>query len=215
MKKLIISSAFLLVGFFLFSSSAFAKIGVGVNTGKIYVEEKLKAGMIYQLPPITIINTGDEPSEYEVSISYHQDQTELLPDQDWFIFTPRQFHLEADKAQVIEIKINLPLKVEQGDYFAYLEGHPLAVVQKGKTTLGIAAAAKLYFTVVPANIFYGIYYKAITFYKVYAPWPQRAIIAISVVILLMIFKKFFNLQINLKKPDRTNLTDSKQDEEKS
>jgi len=197
---------------FIFPKVFFAKIGVGVNTGKIQVDEKLKAGMIYKLPPITVINTGDEPAEYETSIAYHQDQPELRPKQDWFIFTPQKFHLEPGKGQLVEIKINLPLKIEQGDYFAYLEGHPIATVKKGTANIGVAAAAKLYFTVVPANIFYGIYYKIVTFFKVYAPWPQRALIAILIISLLVLFKKFFNVQVNLKKPDDKSASIDKQDE---
>lgn len=212
MRKLSICLIFLSVAFALFSNIALAKIGVGVNTGKIQVDEKLKAGMIYKLPPITIINTGDEPSEYGTSIGYHQDQPELWPKQDWFIFTPRQFHLEPGKAQLVEIKINLPLKIEPGDYFAYLEGHPVATAKKGTTTIGVAAAAKLYFTVVPANIFYGIYYKIVTFFKVYAPWPQRVVIALLIVGLLVIFKKFFNIKVNLKKPDNKSSQTDKKDE---
>lgn len=205
MRKLLIYLTFLFVVFILFTNTAFANIGVGVNTGKIQVDEKLKAGMIYQLPPITVINTGDEPAEYGTSVSYHQNQPEFLPKQDWFIFTPQTFHLEPGKAQLVEITINLPIKIEPGNYFAYLEGHPIATVQKGTTTLGVAAAAKLYFTVVPANIFYGIYYKIITFFKVYAPWPQRVVIALLIVGLLVLFKKFFNIQINLKKPNNKSL----------
>lgn len=212
MKKSIYRLIFLFVVFTLFSNTAFAKIGVGVNTGKIQVDEELKAGMIYKLPPITIINTGDESAEYEASVAYHQDQSELRPKQDWFIFTPQRFHLEPGKGQLVEIKINLPLRIAPGDYFAYLEGHPIAVVKKGTANIGVAAASKLYFTVVPANIFYGIYYKIITFFNVYAPWPQRVVVAILIVGLLVLFKKFFNIQINLKKPVDKNSIDDKKDE---
>ncbi len=200
-KKIFIYLTFLFAVFTLFSNTAFANIGVGVNTGKIQVDEKLKAGMIYKLPSITVINKGDETAEYGTTIAYEQNQPEFLPKQDWFIFSPQKFHLEPGKAQLVEIKINLPIKIEPGNYFAYLEGHPIATVKKGTTTLGVAAAAKLYFTVVPANIFYGIYYKIVTFFSVYAPWPQRVAIAIIIIGLLVLFKKFFNIQINFRKPD--------------
>jgi len=212
MRKSISRLIFLFAVFTLFSNTAFAKIGVGVNTGKIQVDEKLKAGMIYKLPPITVINTGDEPAEYEASVAYHQDQPELRPEQNWFIFTPQKFHLEPGKGQLVEIKINLPLRIEPGNYFAYLEGHPLAQVQKGKATIGVAAASKLYFTVVPANIFYGIYYKITSFWKVYSPWPQRVTIALLIIASLLLFKKFFNIKINVKKPKDESSQADKTDE---
>ena len=168
--------------------------------------------MIYKLPPITVINTGDEPGEYEISISYHQDQPELRPQKEWFIFAPQKFHLEAGKSQLVGIKINLPLTMIPGDYFAYLEGRPVAKVEKGATTLGVAAASKLYFTVVPANVFYGIYYKVVTFWNVYAPWPQRVAVAILIISLLLVFKNFFHLQINLKKPVNSSSNIDNKDE---
>lgn len=206
MKKLFTCLIFLFTVSILFSNTAFAKIGVGVNTGKIQVNEKLKAGMIYKLPPITVINTGDEPAEYETSVAYHQDQPELRPKQDWFIFSPQKFHLEPGKAQLVEIKINLPLRIEPGNYFAYLEGHPLVTVQKGTTTLGVAAAAKLYFTVVPANIFLGIYYKIVSFWNVYAPWPQRAMMLVGLGVVYLLAKKYLKINIGLKTP-QTDITE--------
>jgi len=212
-KKIIVCLFLFLVVFPLFSKTAFAKIGVGVNTGKIQVDEKLKAGMIYQLPLITVINTGNEPAEYGVSVAYHQDQLELRPESTWFSFSPVKFHLEPGKGQSIETRISLPLKIEPGNYFAYLEGHPLVTTVKGSTSVGVAAASKLYFTVVPANIFYGIYYKTVSFFKVYAPWPQRVAIILAAVVLLILFKRFFNININVKKSTGRKNSDDKENEE--
>jgi hypothetical protein len=210
MKKPLFFLLFLAV-VFLFTENCFAKIGVGVNTGTIQVDERLKAGMIYKLPPITIINTGDEPSDYTTSVAYHQDQPELRPEKNWFLFTPKEFSLAPGEGQLIDININLPIKIEPGDYFAYLEGRPLATVERGKTTLGVAAAAKLYFTVVPANLIYAVYYKITTFFEIYAPWPQRTLAAILALGVLLLIKKFFNVRVNLKKPVRKNSSEN-QDE---
>ncbi len=186
---------------FLFPSQVLASIGVGVGTGKIQVDEKLKPGIIYELPPLTVINTGDEASEYEVNISYHEGQPELKPQESWFILSPKTFQLEPGATQVVDIKLNLPIRAEPGNYFAYLEGHPFKKSVSGNTVIGVAAAAKLYFTVVPANPIAGIFYKMISFWNVYAPWPQRVAIGLVVVIALAFFKKFFNIQVNVKKPD--------------
>jgi P pilus assembly chaperone PapD len=199
MRKIQIYIVFLF-GFFLLAIPTYARIGVGVATGKINVTEKLKPGIIYNLPPLTVLNTGDEPSDYEVSVSYHEAQKELQPAESWFIFSPKSFHLNPGEAQKIEIKLNLPLKTEPGKYFAYLEGHPLKKSHAGMATIGIAAAAKLYFTIEPANIFYAVYYKIISFYAVYAPWPEWVTIGIVVCLVLFLFKKFFNIEINRKKP---------------
>lgn len=182
-----------------------------MGTGKIQVEDKLKPGTIYELPPLTVLNTGDEESDYEVSVSYHEKQPQIMPPNAWFIFSPQKFHLEPGKAQTVEIKLDLPVRTEPGDYFAYLEGHPAKKGQSGNTTIGVAAAAKLYFTVVPANVFEGVYYKVASFWKVYSPWPQRFLLLAAVILLLRIFGKFFNIQIGLKKPAATSRSYSTED----
>ena len=203
---------FLFAALFPFSNTAFAKIGVGVGTGKIQVEEDLKPGIIYELPVLTVLNTGDEESDYEISVAYHSKQSELPPSKDWFVFFPQKFHLKPGEAKNIEIKLNLPIKTQPGDYFAYLEGHPAKKSQSGSTSIGVAAAAKLYFTVVPANFLQGIYYKLVSFYKIYSPWSRRAVIALVTLLAIVAFKKFFNIKINLKRPEDKNPKDNKKDE---
>lgn len=212
MKKVLVGLFFLSIFWLIFPGRALARIGVGVGTGKIQVDVDLKPGIIYRLPSLSVINTGDEPSDYAVSIAYHQDIPELRPKADWFIFTPQAFYLKPGEVKTVEIKLNLPLKMEPGDYFCYLEAKPVKKAVNGKTTIGVAAAAKLYFTVIPASQLQGIYYKIISFWKVYAPWPQRALLAVWIVILLVVFKKFFKLQVGFKKPQKENMSDSKKDE---
>ncbi len=88
MKKLIFVLVILLWSVSFFSSSVWARVGVGIGTGKIVVEDKLKPGEIYKLPSVAVLNTGDEPGEYEVGITYHEKQPELLPPEGWFNFKP-------------------------------------------------------------------------------------------------------------------------------
>ncbi|HXS15189.1 MAG TPA: hypothetical protein VN711_03610 [Candidatus Saccharimonadales bacterium] len=195
MKK----SLFLLFfAFAFFPTVAFAKIGVGVATGKIVVTQKLKPGIIYNLPPLTVINTGDVPSDYEVAVTYFEKQSQLKPPNDWFIFTPKSFHLDPGKVQVVNVKVNLPLETTPGDYFGFLEAHPIQKDKAGLTTIGIAAAAKLYFTIVPANIFQAIYYKITSFWTIYSPWTNYTAIGILLIIVVSFFKKFFHIELHVK-----------------
>lgn len=204
MRKYFIGVFLLLLALSIFSGDAFAKIGVGVATGKIKVTEKLKPGIIYRLPLLTVVNTGDTPSDYAVSVAYQTDQPEFSPKADWFIFSPQKFHLDPGKVQAVDIKLNLPLSVQPGDYFAYLEAEPFLKAQQGRTSIGIAAAAMLYFTVAPANIFMAIYYKIISFWNIYAPWPQRFTILVAIMIAILLARKHLNVQIGVKKSKATN-----------
>jgi len=180
------------------SFSAFARVGVGVNLGKIEIDEALKPGGIYNFPSLGVLNTGDEPGDYEVEVTYHQDQPQLRPPQEWFSFNPASFHLEPGGSQSVAVKLNLPMKVKPGDYFAYLEAHPVIKAGPG-TTIGVAAATKTYFTVMPANIWQAIYYKISSLLTIYAPWTYVILAIFIGAVVITIFKKFFAFQIGIRK----------------
>lgn len=182
----------------------FASIGVGVGTGKIQLDERLKPGGTYQLPIFSVLNTGDEPGEYEVSIEYHEKQPQLKPSREWFAFTPPTFRLEPGKVQAVQVALTLPIKTEPGDYFAYVEAHPAKKADDGQSRVGIAAASKLYFTVQPANVFQGIYYRASSFMARNAPWTYVVLAVIAVGVLISILRRFvsFNISLQRKPPQQ-------------
>ena len=182
-----------------------ASVGVGVGTGMIDVPEAMKAGLIYDLPSFAVIKTGDEGSDYGVSVEYNTTQPQKMPSREWFSFSPSTFYLEPGKAQLVQVRLTLPIKgAEPGDYFAYLEGHPAKRASApGEATIGIAAATKLYFKVAPANFFAGIYYRLVSLYKLHYPWSLIIICVAAVIILAAVLRRFvsFNIGISVKKKD--------------
>lgn len=181
---------------------ALATIGVGVGSGKIVVNDILKPGSVYELPPITVMNTGDETSEYEMAITYHEQQMELEPAEEWFVFSPKTFKLEPKQTQVVKITLQIPVSLRPGEYFAYLESHPVAVSTNGVTRVGVAAASKLYFTVEPANMLSGIYYRLLTLWQRSQPWGDRFVIAAVVIATVLVFLKYFKVKIDIKPSKR-------------
>ena len=179
-------------------ASALAKLGVGVATGKIIIEEKLHPGTLYTLPPLTVLNTGDETATYALGISHLEKQAELIPQSSWFKYDPSTFELKPGGSQVVHITLTIPLKVEPGEYFAYLESHPVQVTGSGQTTVGIAAAAKLSFTVTPANLFMGLYYRLLTLFRLYYPYDAIVLGLVALIVLILIFRSHFNFQITKK-----------------
>ena len=179
----------------------FARIGVGVGAGKIHINEPLKAGGIYDLPAIPVLNTGDEPAEYIFSVQYHEGQEQitdmgLKPAEAWFNFTPATFPLEPGKVQAVKVTLTLPAKIKPGNYFAYLEARPVKkATTGGVTSIGIAAATQLWFTVAPSNFFQGIYYRFISLYSRYHPWDTIILAAIFIIALLWFVSKKFKFQI--------------------
>jgi len=86
-KKLII--IFLFSVALCFPSALLARIGVSINLGKIIMDDPLNSGAFYELPPLTISNKGDEASDYEIAVTYHEGVEQLRPSQEWFAFTPK------------------------------------------------------------------------------------------------------------------------------
>lgn len=189
---------FFLVISLVFPLMVFAGVGVGVNLGKIEIDEPLKPGGIYNFPIIGVINTGDTEGDYEVEVTYHQDQPQLKPAQEWFSFEPQQFHLESGQSQSVAVKLTLPVKAKPGDYFAYLEAHPIIKAGPG-TTIGVAAATKTYFSVVPANLLQAMIWRVSSFFTMYAPWTYVVLAIVIAAIIIAIFRKFFAFQIGIRR----------------
>ncbi|MDD4382462.1 MAG: hypothetical protein PHE21_03950 [Candidatus Dojkabacteria bacterium] len=174
-------------------------IGVGVGSGKITINDKLKNGMVYKFPDLIVINTGDRESNYMVGVSYNQDQKELLPPQEWFTFTPDRFFLNPGESQNVAIKLRLPIdNVVPGDYFAYLEASPVIDDEDGVATVGIAAAAKLTFTIAPSNFIEGIFYSIKYAFEEFQPWSIIIVSILGLSILRTIFVKFFSFDLRIK-----------------
>lgn len=176
----------------------FAKVGVGMGAGEIKLTEPVKPGGIYSLPTLRIFNTGDETTTYGMNVAYHQDYHQLRPGQGWFSFNPATFTIEPGKSQEIEVTMMVPVKAEPGDYFAFVESGPLASNKPG-TSVGVAVASKLFFTVVPANIWQAAGYRVSAFFNAYSPWPWIGLGLVIVTILFLLFKKFFSFNIAVRK----------------
>ena len=131
-----------------------AQSGVGVNVGKIEIDQVLSTGGSYNLPSIGVINTGHDAGDYSVRIVYMWDQEEQRPPEEWFSFRPGVFYLEPDETRTVGIRLNIPVSARTGDYFALIEASPKAPEGSG-VVIGIAAATKLTFTVRASNPFIG------------------------------------------------------------
>lgn len=188
-----------LVGFLFFSYSiASAKVGVGMGAGEIRVDEPVKLGGIYELPSVRIFNTGDEVTTYGMNVAFHQDYHQLRPAKEWFSFSPATFTINPGESQEVLITMIVPLKGEPGDYFAFIESGPVPTNAPG-TSVGVAVATKLFFTLVPANIFQAISFRVSSFFETYSPWSWGGLGLIALIILVMFFRKFFSFNVAVRK----------------
>ena len=180
------------------TSMVSAKVGVGMGAGEIRLTDGIKPGGIYEIPSVRIFNTGDETTTYGMGIAYHQDRHELRPGKEWFSFNPATFTLEPGKSQDISVTMTVPLKVEQGDYFAFVESGPVHAETPG-TSVGIAVATKLFFTVIPANMFQALSHRFMTFMEGYTPWSWVVLGVFGLIIFLLILRRFISFNVSFKK----------------
>ena len=175
------------------SSSAGADVGVGVNLGRIEVDDRLSPGGRYNLPTLGVINTGDEPGDYEVVISYVADQEEKRPPEGWFEFKPQRFFLEPGETQAVDIRISLPSGADPDDYFALIEAHPVST-QEG-VTIGVAAATKLTFTVKPSSQFSAWLLQIRNFFEDNSPFSIVLPPTLAGLLLVYLLARRFRLRI--------------------
>jgi hypothetical protein len=123
--------------------------GVGVTLGRIDIDGRLSPGGRYSLPALGVINTGDEPGQYEVAVSYEADQPQRRPAESWFSFEPQRFLLYPREIQNVQIRLTVPTGASAGDYFAFIEAQP--ITSEEGVAVGVAAATKLSFNVKPAS----------------------------------------------------------------
>jgi hypothetical protein len=179
----------------LFSATVvFAKIGVGMGAGEIHLTEPIKLGGIYQLPSLRIFNTGDETTTYGMNIAYHQDHPEFRPQKDWFSFDPAIFTLEPGASQEVAVSMLVPLKADPGDYFAFIESGPVPTNAPG-TSVGVAVATKLFFTLVPANIFQAIAFRVSSLFTTYSPWSWVGLGLAALIAVFATVRKVFSFNI--------------------
>ncbi len=174
-----------------------AGVGVGVSLARISMDEPLVGGGNYRLPSVGVVNTGTEPADYEVGVSYRSGQKELRLPAEWVSFNPVRFHLEPGAVQHVAITLEVPIKGRPGDYFSFVEAH---LASKGKgVPISVAAATKLYFTVRPSNILVAIRTKVANFLGATAPASYICLGLIVFIGATLIFKKFFRIRFTFER----------------
>jgi hypothetical protein len=153
---------------------ATADTGVGVDLAEINIDEILTTGNVYNLPAVGVVNTGDRT---------------------WFQFDPQRFSLEAGTSKKVSISLHIPQDASPGQYFALIEAHPV-LESSGATTIGIAAATKLRFSVsrdIPVL-------SAIrNFFRDHAPYSYIGVGLIVAVIVVLLLRRFFRFRLRVER----------------
>jgi hypothetical protein len=197
MRRRSILLAFL-VAALLVPAGAGAQTGVGVNVGRIAVDEALSPGGSYTLPGIGVINTGGRASDYSLRITYRADQEELRPAQGWFTFHPEVFHLEPGESRTVSPRVHLPPTARPGDYFAVIEAFPVAD-GSGGVAIGVAAGTRLNFTVKPSNPVIGSVLWTYHRFEDGAPFSYAALGLLVLFVAYLLLRRFVRFQFRVER----------------
>jgi hypothetical protein len=192
MAGMLISVIILGVG----ATCALAQAGLGIGPGIIRVDEPLVPGMYYKLPSLRVTNTGTVAGDYEVVLSPTAKQKELQPTEDFISLSPKSFHLEPGARQSVSLALNIPARARPGDYLAFIEAHPVSL-GTGGTSIGVAVATKLYFTIKPANIFVSIAYAIAGFFTSTAPISYIVLGIIVLGVIIFLLRRYIRLEVRV------------------
>lgn len=184
------------------ASEAQAEIGVGVGLGQIKVREVLIPGGIYNLPPIPVVNTGDEKTNYSMEIGYVLGQGWNNPHKSWFGFDPKTFVLEPERSVMVHPRIKLPLEAQEGEYFAFIEARALPETE-GPVVLGPAAATKLYLSIGPSpGVLGAVRQRFFSYYVKHLDLLYLLAAALCLLLACLILKRRFEIEFKVKPKDK-------------
>lgn len=186
-----------LVSFLALAGPALAEPGVTVGIGKIVMNDPLRAGGRYPLPAVPVTNSGTVASTYQVVINTIEGQEERKPDPAWFTIQPARFTLKPGERQDVMVSVDLPWLVDPGSYFCLLQAGP--IVESQGTSLGVAAAAKLSFTVNHGNIVVATAYTVVEAVQQRAPWSYFILAALVLVVGYPVLDRVFGIKISVQR----------------
>lgn len=196
-RRALTLTALLVLGL-LAPGSAAAQVGVGVNVGRISVDEVLSPGGSYTLPRIGVINTGGQASEYSVRVTYRADQEQERPPQSWFSFHPEVFRLEPGESQSVMPRVHVPPTARPGEYAALIEAYPVAEDRPG-VAIGVAAATRVDFTVRASNPAMGAALWTYHRFDDAAPYSWAAVVLAVLGGLGLLARRYLRLQLRIER----------------
>jgi hypothetical protein len=186
MKKIGVVSAAALALFLFLSPASVAERGVGVTVGEIAVDDSVKPGGQYKLPPIGILNTGSQAEDYHLGLAYLTNRTERRPANNWIKFDPPVARIEPGSSRMVDVRLEVPTNAKSGDYFVLLEA---SVGDEKTDTMLAGAATKLTFTVAPSSWLDAQRTRINRWLDDASPWPQVLVIGGVAAVVLRIASK--------------------------
>lgn len=128
-----------------------ASIGVGIQAGPVQLTGGAHPGGRYALPPVYVVNTGTDDESLTVRVErVSAGQGRVVP-ASW-IRPGAAVRLSHSQSARIPLELVVPATAKPGRYLSDVVVSGSAAVTDGSAHLGVAAATKLQFTIVPGVV---------------------------------------------------------------
>ncbi len=156
-------------------------IGVGTDTGRIKVSDRLAAGGTYPLPMFRIGNTGTDGMGYVLKVAPYQGQ--VVPSA-WVKFTPDVLYLKPDQWADVQATLEIPGDAQPGHYVALLAASPKMPDGGAPTKVNIGAGPRLEIDVIAGSPLKAALWEVRRWFAEHR-WP--AVLAGGVLVVLIVF----------------------------
>jgi hypothetical protein len=133
-------------------ATAQASIGVGIQAGPVRLGAAAHPGGSYALPPVYVVNTGTQPEALTVRIERVSSGPGRPVPASWVHASGSAVRLSHNQGTRIPLQLVLPATAPPGQYLTDVVVRGSASVSDGGANLGVAAATKLQFRIVPGVV---------------------------------------------------------------
>ena len=133
-------------------TAAEASIGIGIQAGPVRLSGAAHPGGIYSLPRVLVVNTGTQTESVVIEVERVSPGRGLTVPPSWVREAGPTVSLAHDQSSRIPLRLVVPATAKAGSYVSDVIARGSAGLAAGSANLGVAAATKLEFTIVPGAV---------------------------------------------------------------
>ena len=134
------------------AATADASIGVGIQASPVSLGKAAHPGGTYQLPAVSVINTGTQNESVTIKIQRISPGRGLTVPASWIHVGEGPVQLGHNQSAQIPLQLTIPANAKPGRYFSDVVAHGSSTLSAGQANLGVAAATGLDFTIAPGVV---------------------------------------------------------------
>jgi hypothetical protein len=129
-----------------------ASVGLGIQAGPVRLAGGAHPGGTYPLPAVYVINTGTQDESVVIRVEHLSPGAGRAVPSSWVQATGSAVKLSGNQSARIPLQLTVPRGAQPGAYLSDVVAKGSAALGAGGANLGVAAATKLQFTVVPGAV---------------------------------------------------------------